>query len=300
MKTVKYFLIVSALFVQSIFPLQAQNTEGKEFWLTFGRVLIFDDINLLNFRVRIVGGYEPTWVRIDFTHLGTYDIFNINSHQVYDYILDNTQKNAVYNKTMGKTDYSIRVTTEKPVTVYAMCGVANYCPITNILPVSALGTEYYQISYLPVVSAGSSGLDAYAVLATQNNTQIWHNDNLEATLDAGEVYYRTEFADMTGRYITANHPVAFFAMNQSTVIPYSINLGVGPLFQQLAPVNTWDKFFFVPVTEIQQDVVRIVASKNGTNITQRGGTICTGPVYRVHKQISTDCKQENLLNFLSI
>jgi hypothetical protein len=48
------------------------------------------------------------------------------------------------------------------------------------------------------------------------------------------------------------------------------------LYQQLAPVNTWDKTFFVPVAEIEKDIVRIVASKSGTNINQRGGTIRTG------------------------
>ena len=188
MKRVLFIVLVAFCLV---FPTRAQNTSGTDFWLTFGRVGAFDDISLLNFRIRIVGGDKPTWVRIDFTHLGTFDVFNINAYQVYDYILDNTQKNAVYNKIMGIKDYSIRVTTEKPVTVYAMCGIANYCPVTNVLPVTALGTEYCQISYLP--SNFNTGLDAYAVLATQK--QVWHNDVLEATLTAGEVYYRTESAD---------------------------------------------------------------------------------------------------------
>ncbi|MCL2289198.1 MAG: IgGFc-binding protein [Bacteroidetes bacterium] len=271
-----FFIVLGALLAVS--PIRAQNTSGTDFWLTFGRVIIWDDPSFFSFRIRIVGGYEPTSVRIDFTHLGTHDVFNINPHQIYDYILDNTQKNAVYNKTTGITDYSIRITTQKPVTVYTMCGLANYCPVTNVLPVTAFGTEYYQISYLPTIVSGASGLDAYAVLATQNNTQVWHNGNLEATLNEGDVYYRTEYADMTGAHITTNHPVAFFAINQSADIPHNYiwPSGAGPLFQQLAPVNTWDKSFFVPVTEIEKDIVRVVVSKNGTNITQTGGTVRTG------------------------
>ena len=43
--------------------------------------------------------------------------------------------------------------------------------------------------------------------------------------------------------------------------------------QQLAPVNTWGKNFFVPVSNRTRDFVRIVASQNGTNITQIGGNI---------------------------
>jgi len=267
-----FFIILVAICL--VFQTRAQNTSGTDFWLTFGRVMNGDNANLFDFRIRIVGGNEPTWVRIDFTHLGTFDIININAHQVSDYILDNAQKIAVYNITVGVNNYSIRITTGKPVSVYAMCGFASYCPTTNVLPVTSIGTEYYQISYLP--SNVNTGLDAYAVLATQNNTQVWHNDILEATLNAGDVYYRTEFGDMTGAHINASHPVAFFAINQSADIPPDFNFGVGPLFQQLAPVNTWDKVFFVPVTEIEKDIIRIVASKNGTNITQKGGTVRSG------------------------
>ena len=266
-----FFIIMSA--VLAVSPIRAQNTAGTDFWITFGRIMTFDNPSLLSFEIRIVGGNEPTWVRIDFTNLQTHIDFNINSYQVYNYILDNTQNNAVYNISMGITDYSIRITTEKPVTVYAMYGFGNYWPITNVLPVTALGTDYYQISYLPTIINGS-GLDAYAVLATQNNTQVLHNDILEATLNAGEVYYRTEYSDMTGAHITTNYPVAFFASNQDALIDFYI-LDVS-LFQQLAPINTWGKNFFVPVTENEKDIIRIVASQNGTNITQRGGNVRSG------------------------
>jgi hypothetical protein len=38
-------------------------------------------------------------------------------------------------------------------------------------------------------------------------------------------------------------------------------------------VNTWGKTFFVPVSHLTKDRVRIVASTDGTNITQNGGTL---------------------------
>jgi hypothetical protein len=55
-------------------------------------------------------------------------------------------------------------------------------------------------------------------------------------------------------------------MNQGPQIP--VNTGMPDcLMQQLAPVNTWGKNFFVPVTIKQNDIVRIVASQNNTDIT---------------------------------
>ena len=103
-----------------------------------------------------------------------------------------------------------------------------------------------------------------------------HNGVLVATLNAGEVYYRGDwggYSDMTGAHITANKLVAFFAQSSGTAIPLS---GIGDiLFQQLAPVNTWSKRFFVPVTLPGTDYVRIVVSQNNTSISQIGGTIRT-------------------------
>ena len=70
--------------------------------------------------------------------------------------------------------------------------------------------------------------------------------------------------------------VAFFTANQHVSIPHSTNPTLtSRLFQQLAPINTWDKTFFVPVTIHQSNRVRIMASQNNTNIIQIGGTLLT-------------------------
>jgi hypothetical protein len=78
---------------------------------------------------------------------------------------------------------------------------------------------------------------------------------------------------ITGQLVTSNKPVAFFALCKTTAI------GVGGLtdmlFQHLAPINTWGKTFFVPVTIVNYERVRIVVSKNGTDIIQTGGAIMT-------------------------
>jgi len=272
----KIFLtIITSIFF--LFSVQSQNTNGTDFWLTFGKNNRITDNPNLRLQIRIVGGVKQTEGTIYFTNLQTYINFNVNPNEVYDYDLNFEQRVAVYNTLMGKTDYSVHITTSEPVSVFAMNQFPNpIIDVTNILPVSALSTGYYHISYtrntifLDVVL-----LDGYAVVATKNNTQLYHNGNLVETLNAGEVYYRTSDADMTGSYITSNYPVAFFAVHQGCYIPPDTGIESN-LFQQLTPINTWGKRFFVPVSAIDKEIIRIVAAHNNTNITQTGGTIRTG------------------------
>jgi len=272
MKSIKYFFITVALLIQSIFSLQAQNTEGTEFWLTFGHSFTYS-LSWVDIQIRIVGGSEKTTGNIYFTNLGTNSGFNIEPYEVFTYVFDNTEKVAVMNQTMGITNHSIYISTSKHVTVYAFIYMNSRCEAAIVLPVTALGTEYYQISY---TESSSYYNDAYAVIATQNNTLLYHNSVPITTLNLGEVYYRND-SDMTGAYITSNKPVAFFALNKRAVIPSSGTSGnFGIPMEQMIPVNTWDKEFFVPVTVLEQDIVRIVVAQNGTNITQTGGTIRTG------------------------
>jgi hypothetical protein len=226
-------------------------------------------------QIRIVGGSQTTAVSIYFTNLGVPPIeHNMLPYEVYTYSLDLTQKAAAYNFAMGKTNNSIHITTSNSVTVFALINYGSHSDVTNVLPVTALGTEYHQISY---TNPPAYFVDAYAVVATQNGTTLSHNGTPVETLNAGDVYYRTS-TDMTGNLITSTNPVAFFAVHQGAEIPFGAGGAVTcQLMQQLASVNTWAKTFFVPVTVMKQEIVRIVASQNGTNITQlEGGIIRTG------------------------
>ena len=257
----------------------AQTTEGKDFWVAFGKIgssLMQPPYSpdLFNMRIRIICGSKAASVTIYFKNLDKSVHYNMVPYEIYNYDFDNTEKLAVYHEVMSKTDKSVRVTASNPVSVFASTRRTALNDVTNILPVTALGTEYYAISYNAL---SGNTYDAYAVVATQDNTKIYHNGIEGVTLDAGEVYYKIAplLADMTGTHITTNHPVAFFAQSQHAIIPNSVGGWGTVLFQQLAPIHTWGKRFFVPVTVIELEYVRIVVSENNTNITQTGGTIRT-------------------------
>jgi hypothetical protein len=271
----KILLFYSIVFF-CISSLNAQTTSGKEFWLTFGRNVSAQPVTspYYSLQIRIVNGNLPTTVIIDFTHINEQEEFNLSPYEIYTHPLSPTQKEATYNTIMGITDYSIHITSSEPVAVYAFNGYTGNgsCDATNLLPVTALGRNYYQMSYS---ESSSFFTDAYAVVATKNNTHLYHNGDSVTTINAGQVYYRTS-SDMTGAQINSSSPVAFFALHQGTQIPSGVS-HISILFQQLAPVNTWGKSFFVPVTVTESEIVRIVVSQDHTNITEiTGGAIRYG------------------------
>ena len=272
MKRAFFITITALLFIIST---RAQTTSGTEFWLTFGVNGERVEVDSVDLFIRIVGGEHPTTGTIYFTNLGSSVNFNITAQEVYTIALNNDQKTAVLNLTLGTTNHSVYINSNEAVTVYAMNQGFRSTDATNVLPATILGTDYYDISYY------TSYLDAYAVVATENNTQVYHDGELAATLNIGQVYYRPsdtdapegyKYPDYTGVHITANNPVALFALNQGVQIPQGSDF-VDCLMQQLAPVETWGKNFFVPVSHRTKDRVRIVASQNNTTITQIGGSL---------------------------
>ena len=272
--------ILIAMFV-ACFPVFSQGltTQGTDFWLTFGNSMREKTYLMVELQIRVVAIDQAATGTISFTNLGTSVSFSVAAGQVYNYILSDTEKQAVYNdftipNSNITSNLSVHITSSTPVMVYALNQGGWSTDATNILPEQALGTNYYHISamaYAPYLCS-----DAYGVIATQNNTQIYHNGTLSATLNRGQVYYRTSAigGDMTGAHIISDKPVAFFALNQAAIIPANASTSDN-LFQQLAPVNTWGKNFFAPVSRRGKDFVRIMVSQNGTNITKTGGTIYT-------------------------
>ena len=261
----EYYSII-AFFLLTFSALQAQTTEGTDFWLTYGQNATVPLV-AVDLQIRIVAKDHKTNVTIFFTQLGTSVDTVIEARQVYTHILTQQEKSAVYNTYTGTTNLSVHITTTMPVTVYALNQAGATADATNILPVTALGTEYYQISYTTTPSAIT---DAYAVIATENNTQVYQNNvSVAPPLNKGDVYYIVNVPDMTGDYISANKPIAHFALTKN----YFIYGSADHLMQQMAPIHVWGKEFFAPVSHPVHDVVRIVVSQNNTNITQVGGTI---------------------------
>jgi hypothetical protein len=257
-----------SLLAFTISPSQAQNTLGKEFWLTFGQNSTYAS-SAVDLQIRIVSGDQTTSGTIFFYGFSGAEAtvsFTIPPKQVFNHILTTSQKTAVYNTTQGIYYSSIFVSCNNPVTAYALNQAINTTDATNVLPETALGTEYYQISHIPIDNTN----DAYAVIAKENNTQVTHNAEPPIILNKGQVYYRSSSTDMTGARITSNKPSAFFIFCQASQIPNGMAAN-DCFMQQLAPVNTWGRTFFVPVSDLTtatyydtKDRVRIMACQDNT------------------------------------
>ena len=276
MKKIYCFLITISFLIFTISPSQAQTTEGTEFWLTFGRAtaLVPSDVDL---QIRIVAKNHKTWGTIFFTNLNTTIYFEIEPRQVYTHVLSEIERVAVYNmQPTGVYNRSVYITSTSPVSVYAASLNTSSLDATNILPVTALNTAYHHISYTSVVTT----TDGYAIIATKDNTVVYQNTIPVATLpNKGDVYYKTGAPNMIGDFISSDSdkPIALFTLARSFIINSPPVFSQGQhLFQQMAPITTWGKNFFVPVSASVQDVVRIVVSQNNTNIKQIGGTILSG------------------------
>jgi uncharacterized repeat protein (TIGR02543 family) len=282
MKNKYTFIIIIALFLGCNFSsLHAQvdyGSRGTDFWLAFGRNLNID-ANYISLQIRIVAEDKDATGYLYLTNLNRNIPFSVNANQVFTYVLTVMEVYDVYISAQGVSNRSIHITSDNPVSVYALNQAELTADATNILPAPILGTDYYQISYQPVREESYYSAvfnDAYAVIATENNTQVYHDNTVVATLNRGQVYYRTSTSDMTGAHITANKPIAFFAMSQGSFIPVEYQ-APDVLFQQLPPVNTWGKKFFVPATSMKRDRVRILASQDGTKVTLSGvANIITG------------------------
>ncbi|MDR2206855.1 MAG: IgGFc-binding protein [Flavobacteriaceae bacterium] len=171
----------------------------------------------------------------------------------------------------------MRITSTQLVSVYAFNTSVATTDATIILPVTAWGTEYYRLSYLPDLF--NPDYDFEMIIAKEDDTTITFPDSSTATLNTGQVYYRLWKNDMTGRHVTSNKPTAYFTHSTLSRIFVDRNYG-DILFEQMVPVNQWGKEFLVPNapqnSNTENNHIRILAAEDGTTVSYSGATLITG------------------------
>ncbi|MDR1645346.1 MAG: IgGFc-binding protein [Tannerellaceae bacterium] len=265
----KYTLFLALTFLSFAQAARAQvSTQGTDFYVAFGQNLNTASAGL-TLTIRIVATQDADVTLTFNANSSTISNIHLNAGEVRTIVLDATQRANVYSNSTGTNSNSLRVQSTSPVSVYALNDVRGSADATNVLPVPTLGTEYYHFSY-----PGTSGADGYLVIATEANTTVYEGSTLMATLDAGQVYANYGSTNATGKHVTSNHPVAYFIACNWTTITSGVCCGEG-LYQQMVPVDAWGNTFLVPVTLRGIERVRIIASQDGTQISQTGGVIKT-------------------------
>ncbi|MDR1120506.1 MAG: IgGFc-binding protein, partial [Dysgonamonadaceae bacterium] len=261
---------------------QTTTTRGKEFFVSWGN-------NLKDRAARLeikIAAFEASTITLHFMDQSTpiSDIVvEMQKGDVYSHTLTPAEQTAVYllySTTPTFSPKSLHIESTGLISAYALNQANATTDATNLLPVSNWGRDYYHISYSTAgVKNQYNGpqVDGYALIAAQDETEIYQAGNLTpiAKLNRGEVYYACfPLTDVTGTHITSNKPIAYYVTNTGVYLPQNKS-SADCLFQSLPPVNQWGTRFLVPCTKQGTGRVRVLASQNGTNITQSGAT---GPI----------------------
>ncbi len=267
-----------------------KSTEGTNFWFGFMESRNYNPNHFIEITVtsretttfKIFIGKEETPFN------NTYTVTANNSMQVKIPwgMVEAMGSETVQNK-------GIHLISEKPVNVYALNWDQNSADVAVIYPVESLGHEYFAMCYTPDIDLGrpldGNGRNSeFLIVATQDSTKIKikpskvtdklipQDSVFSVTLNKGEVYQvQSENAvgsknsgqgDLTGSYVIADKPVAFYSGSLSTRIPFG-QCCWDHLYEQIPPVQTWGReYFTVPLKSRQQDRFRILASENNTTV----------------------------------
>jgi gliding motility-associated-like protein len=178
----------------------------------------------------------------------------------------------------------VRVVSNNPIAVFTVNQRIASTDATLVLPVSALGDEYYVTAY----SVLSGQPSQFVVVGIENNTSIQitpktaviggvgANVPFNITLNAGQVYLVQSNGDLTGSVVKATtsnncNNFAVFSGNRCANVPTTCTY-CDHLFEQMIPLKAWgNNYATAPLMARNGDQFRILASENATTININGG-----------------------------
>lgn len=330
-KQLKSLLLVSLLAVYCM-PALAQSTQGKEFWVSSTLVCSPNKATPAPYiaisaekacTVKIQGGVGDA---IDITQqvaAGSWNEFgNGNTSQLNPnagmikvpmdaskwYPTSMSDASQVRTLAGQKNMYGLHITATEDVSVYVILSSTNSMDASNILPVTALGSEYYTQDYWPIVKSDfDNTVSMVTILGTEDGTQVeivpngntydGHQSGTPYTVDLnkGQTYYLMSEADkqITGTHIKAKNgrKIAVYCGVPLTNLPTDI-AARDCLFEQSMPVEYWGTQFIVTRSaEKNGNLIGITATQRGTEIKVDGYSqayINEGDTYYIMLQSSND------------
>ena len=188
-----------------------------------------------------------------------------------------------------KNMYGLHITATENISVYVILSSLHSMDASNILPMTALGSEYYTQDYWSKVKSDfNDAVGLTTILGTEDNTTIDiipNGDTFDGhlsgqpysiTLNQGQTYYMvTKKGDrLAGTHITARNgkKIAVYCGVPITNIPTGI-AARDCLFEQPMPVEYWGTQFIVTRSlEKNGNLIGITATQRGTEIKIDGYT----------------------------
>lgn len=330
---------IKSLFVVSLFvgmAVQAwgqASTEGKEFWVSSSLVCSPDKKtpapyiaisaehactvtitgglnNAINITQQVAAG---SWNEFGNTAKGyntnpTTGPINVQMDASKWYPTTMTDANNVSTLAGQKNMYGLHITATENISVYVILSSLHSMDASNILPMTALGSEYYTQDYWSKVKSDfADAVGLTTILGTEDNTTIDiipNGDTFDGhlsgqlysiTLNQGQTYYMvTKKGDrLAGTHITARNgkKIAVYCGVPITNIPTGI-AARDCLFEQPMPVEYWGtQFIATRSLEKNGNLIGITATVNGTEIKVDGytqATINEGETFYIMLQSSND------------
>lgn len=142
------------------------SNKGTDFWLGYGKHIAHGSRNPETMALYITSDVSTNAV-VEIASINFSKTVQITANQVTEV----TIPSSAHLNDEGYSDHGIHVTSEKPVIVYAHIYQSAISGATLVLPVNALGMDYYSINYKQI----SNDADSYSyffVVATEDNTTV--------------------------------------------------------------------------------------------------------------------------------
>ena len=262
MKKQLFLGILISLMLVPTASIQAQSTEGTDFWVTLmrGDAGNYDELSLT------FSAHETTKVFIENIYYEYYDTITVEAGSIEKLPL-NSHVNSCYVTDADAekvSNHALHVTSEKPISLIA----ANYknksFDVASILPTRALMNEYRIQCYDPYSHSGTAQGSHFAIVAAEDDVVVDVTPTVYTyggksagqtfatdTLQRGQVYYvwtgngSGSSKDFTGTIVKArdNKKIAVFNGNSHTNIPSKEDRD--HIYSQAMPINYWGKRFAI-------------------------------------------------------
>ncbi len=313
-KQLKSLLLVTLL-VSYCVPSLAQSTQGKEFWVSSSIVCSpAKDKGIVPYiaisaekacTVHIQGGVGNAINITQNVAAGSWNEFG-NSNKAYNtdaskglinvqmdaskwYPVNTKEPATVCSLAGQKNMYGLHITANENISVYVILSGESAMDASNILPLTALGAEYYTQDFKPEAHNEKSWstnegnmVTVTTILATEDNTHVditpksttydGHASGVLYTIDLnkGETYYLISQKEqqLAGTHIVARDgkKIAIYTGSPLTRLPNGVSAR-DALFEQPLPVEFWGTQFIITRSLGKNgNIIGITATKDGTEI----------------------------------
>ena len=281
-----------------------RSTQGRDFFVTFMKNAGTEmDDKSLALQLRIATVSEDANVTVEYKYNSSSssvyrETFLVKKDSIYTYTVPENRRQYAYALDEQKAGYrSVRVVSDKDISVYACnYGKSSY-DATMVLPIETLGKEYviqtfskdrYATEFAIVATDPTKTTTVYITPSVPTSQKSAANKEIKVSLRYGQVYFvrsSETTGDLSGTKIWADAPVAVFSGNQATSVPYDDGLTDDHIFEQVIPLRYWGQKFAVTTAEYNTtyNLARVTAIYDDTEVKVNGAVKKTLKAYETYE-----------------